>query len=66
MTRNEIIRDLSERSAGAGAGQYMSLRCDVAREIVRMLKEQDVRIKRLLEDAKILCDALDGKEENDA
>jgi len=41
MTRNEIIRDLSERSAGAGAGQYMSLRCDVAREIVRMLKDRE-------------------------
>lgn len=44
MTRNEIIRDLSERSAGAGAGQYMSLRCDVAREIVDLLKEQEPRV----------------------
>lgn len=39
MTREEIIRDLSERSAGAGAGQYMSLRCDVAREIVKLLRD---------------------------
>lgn len=45
MTREEIIRDLSERSAGAGADQYMTLRCDVAREIVRMLREQDEGIE---------------------
>lgn len=49
MTRQEIIRDLSERSAGAGAGQYMSLRCDVAREIVRMLREQEPRVMTLEE-----------------
>lgn len=44
MKREEIIRDLSERSAGAGAGQYMSLRCDVAREIVSMLREQEPKM----------------------
>lgn len=65
MTRDEIIRDLEERAVGEDC-RYIALRCDVAREIVRTLREQDVRIKRLLEDAKILCDALDGKKENDA
>jgi len=65
MTREGIIRDIEERAVGEDC-RYIALRCDVAREIVRMLKEQDVRIKRLLEDAKILCEALDGKEENDA
>ena len=44
MKREEIIRDLLERSSGAGAGQYISIRCDVAREIVAMLKEQDPRV----------------------
>lgn len=56
MTRNEIIRDLSERSAGAGAGQYMSLRCDVAREIVRMLREQEPRVMTLEEARKAIRD----------
>ena len=49
MKREEIIRDLSERSAGAGADQYMAIRCDVAREIVRMLKEQEPRVMTLEE-----------------
>lgn len=44
MTRDEIIRDIEERAYGAGAGQYMSLRCDVAREIARMLKAQEPRV----------------------
>ena len=41
MKREEIIRDLVERSSGAGAGQYISIRCDVAREIVALLKGQE-------------------------
>lgn len=41
MTRDEIIRDLQERANGAGKGQYMTLRCDVAREIIVLLKEQE-------------------------
>lgn len=44
MKREEIIRDLVERSSGAGAGQYISIRCDVAREIVTLLKEQEPRM----------------------
>lgn len=44
MKRDEIIRDLQERAAGAGMGQYMTLRCDVAREIVALLKEQEARV----------------------
>lgn len=58
MTREEIIRDLSERSAGAGAGQYMTIRCDMAREIVRTLKEQEKEIKALrkLLDWAVECD----------
>ena len=47
MKREEIIRDLVERSSGAGAGQYISIRCDVAREIVALLKEQDETIASL-------------------
>lgn len=49
MTRDEIIRDIEERAYGAGAGQYMSLRCDVAREIARMLKDQEPRVMTLEE-----------------
>lgn len=64
MTRDEIIRDLEERAVGEDC-RYIALRCDVVREIVRMLKEQDVRIKCLLEAGKILSDALDEKEEDD-
>ena len=47
MKREEIIRDLVERSSGAGAGQYISIRCDVAREIVALLKEQEPRVLAL-------------------
>ena len=49
MKREEIIRDLVERSSGAGAGQYISIRCDVAREIVALLKEQEARVMTLKE-----------------
>lgn len=44
MTRDEIIRDIEERAYGAGAGQYMSLRCDVAREILVLLRDQEARL----------------------
>jgi len=54
MTREEIIREIEERAYGAGAGQYMSLRCDAARETVRMLKEHEPRILSLEE-------AIEGK-----
>lgn len=36
------------------------------REALALLREQNVRIKRLIEDAKILSDALDEKEDSDA
>ena len=54
MKREEIIRDLVERSSGAGAGQYISIRCDVAREIVRLLKDQEARVLTL-EETMALC-----------
>jgi len=58
MTQKEIIRDLSERSAGAGADQYMTIRCDAARETVRMLREHEKEIKALrkLLDWAVECD----------
>jgi len=58
MTREEIIRDLEKRAYGSGAGQYMSLRCDVAREIARMLRERENEIKALrkLLDWAVECD----------
>lgn len=43
MKREEIIRDLVERSFGAGRGQYISIRCDVVREIVALLKKQEAK-----------------------
>lgn len=46
MTREEIIRDLEERAVGEDC-RYIALRCDVAREIVRMLKEQEPRVMSL-------------------
>lgn len=62
MKREEIIRDLVERSSGAGAGQYMSIRCDVAREIVALLKEQEARV---LEYSEIEKHSLVWLEDND-
>jgi hypothetical protein len=47
MTRDEIIRDIEERAYGAGADQYMTIRCDAARETVRMLREHEKEIKAL-------------------
>ena len=38
FTKEEIIKDLSERSYGAGKDQWMSIRCDMARDIVSLLK----------------------------
>lgn len=38
MTRNEIIRDLEERAVGEDC-RYIALRCDVAREIVKLLRD---------------------------
>lgn len=38
FTKEEIIKDLSERSYGAGNDQWMSIRCDMARDIVSLLK----------------------------
>lgn len=49
MKREEIIRDLVERLSGAGRGQYISIRCDVVREIVDLLKEQVARVMTLEE-----------------
>lgn len=43
--------------------------CDfqqICRDALALLKEQKERIKRLIEDAKILGDALDEKEEDNA
>lgn len=38
----------------------------LAEDALVLLREQKERIKRLIEDAKILCDALDEKEDDDA
>lgn len=46
MTRDQIIRDIEERAVGEDC-RWIALRCDVAREIVRMLKEQEKEIKAL-------------------
>ena len=40
FTKEQIIKDLSERSYGAGNDQWMSIRCDMARDIVWLLKEK--------------------------
>lgn len=37
----------------------------LANDALFLLKEHEERIKRLIEDVKILCDALDEKEEDD-
>jgi len=43
MTRDEIIRDLEERAVGEDC-RYIALRCDVAREIVRIMRDQEPRV----------------------
>lgn len=40
MTREEIIREIEERSVGEDC-RWIAIRCDVAREIAQMLKEQE-------------------------
>lgn len=52
MKREEIIRDLVERSSGAGVGQYIAIRCDVVREIIAPLREQEAMIA-------VACDVLE-------
>lgn len=43
MTREEIIRDLEERAVGEDC-RWIAIRCDVVREIARMLREQEARV----------------------
>ena len=39
--RESIIRDLQERANGASDGAWMTIRCDMAREIVGLLKVRE-------------------------
>ena len=45
-TRARIIRDLEERSGGAADGEWMTISCADAREIVALLKEQEARVMK--------------------
>ena len=45
--REKVIELLLERANGAGADEWMALKCSMARDIVSMLKEQEARVMTL-------------------